>query len=310
MHATFAARAALGLGLAALPVTTLAMGNSGGMGATSTPSINVPQFDAADEYRKGIDALKAEQFADAKKAFARVLGVLPDDANTNFLAGMADAGLNDLKSAARHYEKAVRADSKLIPAEQELGVTYAKLGDMAKAQSTLVRLQKLNEACQATCKEADQIKKAIDAVQSAVGQPPRAQLQTAPPFLFASAKAGDTAYLQAVGLINDKRYQQAIDELERAKASFGAHPDVLTYLGFANRKLGRFDTAVTYYRQALAAAPDHKGATEYYGELMIERGDLAGGKRMLARLDSLCTFGCAEANELRRWVEAKGEPER
>lgn len=308
MLANPAARTALSLGLVLLPAVAFAMGNSGSMGATSTPSMNLPQFDAADEYRKGVDALKAQQFSDAKKSFARVLGVSPEDANTNFLAGMADAGLNDLKGAAKHYEKAIRADSRLIPAEQELGITYAKLGDTAKAQTALGRLQRLNDDCKGTCKEADQIKQAIDAVQSAIGQPPHAQLQTSPPFLFASAKAGDTAYLQAVSLINQKRYEAAIDELERAKATFGAHPDVLTYLGFANRKLGRFDVAVSYYRQALAAAPDHKGATEYYGELMIERGDLAGGKRMLARLDSLCTFGCAEANELRRWVEAKGEP--
>ena len=308
MHATFAARAALSCMLAVIPAITFAMGNSGSMGATSTPSVNVPQFDAAEEYRKGIDALKSQQFADAKKCFAKVLGVAPDDANTQLLAGMADAGLNDLKGAAKHYQKAVSADSKLIPAQQELAITYVKLGDTAKAQATLAKLQKLNDSCQGTCKEADQIKQAIGAVQAAIGQPPHAQLQTDPPFLFASAKAGDTAYLQAVSLINEKRYADAIDELQHAKATFGAHPDVLTYLGFANRKLGRYDTAVSYYRQALAAAPNHKGATEYYGELMIERGDIAGGKRMLAKLDSLCTFGCAEADELRRWVEAKGEP--
>lgn len=308
MNATLTARAMLSCLLALSPAVALGMGNSGGMGATSTPSMNVPQFDAADEYRKGIDALKSQQFADAKKCFDKVLGVTPDDANTNFLDGMAYAGLNDLKGAAKHYEKAVRANSKLVPAQQELGVTYVKLGDVAKAQATLAKLQKLNDECQGTCKDADQIKQAIDAVNAAIGQPPHAQLQTDPPFLFASAKAGDTAYLQAVSLINEKRYQAAIDELQRAKASFGAHPDVLTYLGFANRKLGHYDTAVSYYRQALAAAPNHKGATEYYGELMIERGDLNGGKRMLAKLNSLCTFGCAEADELRRWVQAKGEP--
>jgi Flp pilus assembly protein TadD len=133
-------------------------------------------------------------------------------------------------------------------------------------------------------------------------------LTTDPPLLFASAKAGDTAYLQAVSLINEHRYQEAIEALQRARATFGAHPDVLTYLGFSNRKLGRYAVAESYYRQALAAAPNHKGATEYYGELLVERGDLAGAERMLARLDSLCTFGCAEAEELRRWVEARAEP--
>lgn len=79
---------------------------------------------------------------------------------------------------------------------------------------------------------------------------------------------------------------------------------MLTYLGFAHRKLRRYETAETYYRAALAAAPDHRGATEYYGELMAERGDFEGAERMLARLELGCDFGCAEADELRRWIEA------
>jgi tetratricopeptide (TPR) repeat protein len=291
--------------LAAFPASGLAM-NSAPSG--STPSANAPDFDAAAEYRKGMDALKENQFRVAKSSFARVLGVAPSDANTNFLAGMADAGLNDFKNAAKHYEKAVRADSKLIVAQQELAVTYVKLGDTAKAQAALTKLQGMNASCAGTCKEAEQLSKALSTVQAALGQPGHAELTTQPPFLFASAKAGDTAYLQAVGLINEHRYGEAIEALERARATFGAHPDVLTYLGFANRKLHHYDLAGSYYREALAAAPNHKGATEYYGEMMIERGDMAGARRMLAKLDALCTFGCAEAEELRRWVDAKGTP--
>ncbi len=88
---------------------------------------------------------------------------------------------------------------------------------------------------------------------------------------------------------------------------FGAHPDILTYIGFANRKLGRFTVAEDHYRQALAVAPNHKGATEYYGELMVERGDLKGARAMLARLERICTFGCAEADELRQWIREKRE---
>ena len=304
MQATLV-RAALIAFAAAVPAGVHAMGNSS---PSSTPSMNAPDFDAAAEYRKGVDALKDSKFAQAKSSFARVLGVSPDDANTNFLAGMADAGLNDYKAAAKHYERAVRADSKLVVAQQELAVTYAKLGDKTKAAATLAKLKTMDASCASTCKDAELIKKAIATVEAAIGQPNSAQLNTAPPFLFASAKAGDTAYLQAVELINEHKYQEAIDALQKAKTTFGAHPDVLTYLGFANRKLGRYDIAENYYHQALAAAPNHKGATEYYGELLVERGDMAGAKRMLAKLDNLCTFGCAEADELRRWVEAKGQP--
>jgi tetratricopeptide (TPR) repeat protein len=222
---------------------------------------------------------------------------------------MADAGLNDLKSAARHYERAVRSNSKLAPAYQELAITYLKLGDRGKAQATFAKLQKLDQACAGTCKDAQAIKDAVTAVQAALAAPPQARLQTQPPLLFASARAGDSAYLEAVGLINEGRYEQAIASLERARASFGGHPDILTYLGFANRKLHRFGVAESYYRAALAVAPEHKGATEYYGELMVERGNMAGARAMLARLNSLCTFGCAEADELRRWIEAGRSPE-
>jgi tetratricopeptide (TPR) repeat protein len=308
MHTRFGFTARAGLvGFAALlPSTVHAMGTSSP--PSSTPSANAPDFDPSAEYRKGIEALQASKFSDAKSSFARVLGVAPNDANTNFLAGMADAGLNDLKGAAKHYEKAVRADGTMVVAQQELAITYLKLGDRPKADATLSKLKVLDGHCNGTCKDADLIKKAITAIQAAMGQPTQAMLTTEPPFLFASAKAGDTAYLEAVGLINEHKYQQAIDALQQARTTFGAHPDVLTYLGFANRKLGHYDVAVSYYRQALAAAPNHKGATEYYGELMVERGDMVGAKRMLAKLDNLCTFGCAEADELRRWVEAKGQP--
>ncbi|HEV2595305.1 MAG TPA: tetratricopeptide repeat protein [Sphingomicrobium sp.] len=305
MEANIARRTLLLALATAVPASSSAMGNSS---PHSVPSVNAPQFDAADEYRKGVEALKASKFSEAKRAFAQVLDVSPRDANTNFLAGLADAGLNDLKGAQKHYERAVRADDRLIPAQQELAITYAKLGDATKAEATLTKLRNMDSSCAGSCKEAEELKTAISAVEAAIGQPTHAALNTTPPLLFESAKGGDSAYLQAVSLINEKRYAEAIEALQRARATFGAHPDVLTYLGFANRKLGRYDVAVGYYHQALAAAPNHKGATEYYGELLVERGDLVAARRMLAKLDTICTFGCAEAEELRRWVQAKGQP--
>lgn len=277
-------------------------GNSGG---SISPSVTTQDFDVAAEYRKGVEALKGSQFVDAKKSFARVLDVNPRDATTNFLAGMADAGLNDLKGAQKHYLKAVKADSKLILAQRELAITSAKLGDREKADAALAALKQLDASCAGACADAQNLKDAIAAVEAALTQPTQASLQTQPPLLFASEEAGDRAYLDAVGLINEGRYQQAIETLGRARATFGSHPDILTYLGFANRKLHRYAIAEDYYRQALAAAPEHKGATEYYGELMVERGNLAGARKMLARLDSICTFGCAEADELRKWISEK-----
>ena len=290
-----------------------AMANPGGSGGSmgsggQRPSMTAPDFDAAAEYRKGIEALKAERFAEAKKAFVKVLGVAPRDANSNYLAGLASVGLNDLKDARKYFEKAVKADQNLVPARQDLAVTLAKLGDRAKAEAELAKLKQIEAKCASTCPQAAALKSAIATVTAALAGSPQAELRTRPGLLFESARMGDAAYLVAVGLINEGKYEAAIASLEDAKTTFGAHPDILTYLGFANRKLGRFELAESYYLQALAAAPEHRGATEYYGELMVERGDLTGAKRMLAKLEAQCSFGCAEADELRRWIDAKRSP--
>ncbi len=280
---------------------SLASGGGGGGAGGSVPSASASQYDPAAEYLKGMTALKESKFADAKRAFDHVLSVAPNDANTNYLAGLARAGLDDNKGAAKLFAKAVKIDPAMIGASQQLGIAYAKLGDKAHAQTQLDALTARDTACAKTCPQAADLAAAIAAINAALGAAPQARIDTAPGPLFATA-AGDTAYLAAVALINEHRYADAIVSLDQARRAFGPHPDILTYLGFANRKLKRYDVAEAYYRQALAIAPNHRGATEYFGELMVERGDLAGASKMLAALDARCAFGCAEAEELRAWI--------
>ena len=284
-------------------------GSGGSMGSGGqSPSMSAPQFDAAAEYRKGVEALKASRFADAKKSFVKVLGVAPRDPATNYLPASSLVGLNDFKGAVKYFDKAVKADPKLVAARQDLAVTLAKLGDRAKAEAELAKLKESQAKCARPAPKRRTSTKRSRRFSAALGGSPQAQLRTRPSLLFESAKLGDAAYLTAVGLINEGRYEAAIASLQDAKATFGAHPDILTYLGFANRKLGRFDVAESYYRQALASAPAHRGATEYYGELMVERGNLKGARHMLAKLEAQCSFGCAEADELRRWIELRHAP--
>lgn len=300
-------RVACGSALLVLAATVSADGGGGGgnMPSGAPPSMSAPRFDPTVEYKKGLEALQAENYKDADRAFGHVLQVIPRDANSNFMAGLARTGLGKLKDARRYYEKAVKYDDNLIPAHQELGITLAKLDEADKARAVLDDLKQRAAACADTCPQAADLKAAIPAVEAALGTaPPTSFTPAASEFLFASADHGDHAYLEAVALINEKRYEDAIVALNASARVFGPHPDILTYLGFVNRKLGRFDVAEHYYRQALAAAPDHLGATEYYGELMVERGDLSGARRMLAKLDATCSYGCAQADELRRWIVA------
>lgn len=290
----------------ALPASLSAAGGGGG-GGGGMPSETAPSYDPAEEYQKGVTALKAKDFKAAKTAFDRVLASAPRDANSNYLAGLARQGLGDWKGAKTKFEKAAKLDPNLIGAKRELGVTYAKLGDKPNADATLVALEATDAACGGTCSDAAEIKAAVEAVKAAIASPAAAVAPNRN-LLFASGAKGDALYLDAVGLINEHRYEDAIVALKAAQASFGPHPDILTYLGFANRKLKRFDVAESYYLAALAVAPNHRGATEYYGELMVERGDLAGARVKLAALDAQCRFGCAEAEELRLWIAAGRSP--
>jgi tetratricopeptide (TPR) repeat protein len=172
---------------------------------------------------------------------------------------------------------------------------------VADAQGILDKLTARSAQCAATCTDTAELGQAVTAVQSAMAGKPQAY---AGPNMrqFADANAADALYYQAVGLINEERYEVALRTLDQAALAFGPHPDIMTYQGFANRKLARFAIAEGYYTRALAVAPEHFGALEYYGELKVERGDLAGARAHLAKLDRLCSFGCYEAEELRAWI--------
>lgn len=294
------------LGLLAVPA--FASGGGGGGGMPSLPSASAPQYDAAAEYRTGVAALQAKDFKAAKTAFDHALSVASRDANTQYLAGVARTGLGDLKGARKFYAKAAKLDANMIVAWRDLGVTDGQLGDKVKTQETLTAIQAQRSACTETCPQAAALKEADEAVAAALNGVPTASAVPPGALLFASSGFGDGEYLAAVAMINDRNYAQAIETLQSAQRAFGAHPDILTYLGFANRKLGRFDIAEGYYRAALAAAPGHRGATEYFGELMVERRDMAGARRMLAKLDAQCHFGCTEAEELRAWISVGHSP--
>jgi ATP phosphoribosyltransferase regulatory subunit HisZ len=60
--------------------------------------------------------------------------------------------------------------------------------------------------------------------------------------------------------------------------------------------------AERYYQSALKLEPKHKGALEYYGELLLMKNDLAGAEQMLARLDKVCVFSCEEFRDLKEAV--------
>lgn len=285
---------------------------SGGGGGPSISS-GGPAYDPAAEYAKAITALKANDYKAAARAAGHVTEAVPTSPDGWRVLGVAKAGDNDWKGSRRAYERLVKLAPEDPTSHAGLAVALVNLKD-PKAQAEADWLKSKAQACGDTCADATRLKALNETVQSAMtgapaGAPkPSAMLDRS--ILFGGAKTGDAAYVRAVSLINERRYDEALTSLAKAETAFGPHPDILTYEGYAWRKKGDYAKAEAYYRQALAVSPRHIGATEYYGELKVARGDIAGAKVMLARLDKVCTFGCADAEELRRWIDAGGDPQK
>lgn len=290
-------------------VGALAAGSGGGGGGMSMPSASAPSYDPAAEYAKAVAAIQAKDYKTAARSAQRVTDAAPKSVDGWKLLGVAQAGSENWKGARKAYERAIKLSPDDLPSRAGLGLALANLKD-PKAQEQLDWLKAKASDCNVGCDAGTlraltgQVEKAMTGGAATTGQPSAALERGS--LLFSAA--GDQAYVQAVSLINEKRYDEALAELDAARAAFGPHPDILTYQGYTWRKKGQFDRAEGYYKQALSIAPDHRGATEYYGELKVERGDTAGAKQMLAKLDRICAYGCAEAEELRRWIDAGHEP--
>ena len=297
------------LALISIPASPLLAAGGGGGGGGGAPSASGPMFDPAAEYQKGVEALKANKWKDAQRAFSRVTEAAPKLPEGWFLLGYSRAQGGDLKGGRKAYEKAAKLAPEDIATRRELAVTQARLGETDKANAELAGLKARAATCAGTCSDAALLKSSIAAVEAALVPPSAAPAPAPQSFLtLPGAAEGDLAYAKATGLINEKRWAEAWGELSRARLVFGPHPDVLTYQGYVQRRMGQYDIAESYYQQALAIAPAHRGALEYYGELKVVRGDKPGAEALLARLDAACAFGCPEAEELRRWISAGGHP--
>ncbi len=113
------------------------------------------------------------------------------------------------------------------------------------------------------------------------------------------SKPADPAFAQAKAMIEQKNYAGAIPLLQGVVQRDGRNADAYNLLGFATRASGNPQGSLQYYTQALAIDARHLGAHEYLGEayLMLDRP--AEAEQMLARLDSLCVFGCTEYRMLK-----------
>ena len=118
----------------------------------------------------------------------------------------------------------------------------------------------------------------------------------------APASATSSGLAQARQAVEAKNYDLAVQVLNQS--SDKASADWHNLMGFSLRKKTPPDllAAEKHYQMALEKDPKHRGALEYYGELLLMKNDLPGAEVLLQRLEKACFFGCEELRDLRKSV--------
>jgi len=123
-----------------------------------------------------------------------------------------------------------------------------------------------------------------------------------------SGSAGEYGHLDdefqpSTQAIESENYTLAIIELDKLNGQHPDDADVLNLLGYSHRKLKDYEQAETYYLQALAIEPKHRGANEYLGELYLETDRLDLAEQRLNVLDKACFLPCKQYRKLKKAVK-------
>jgi tetratricopeptide (TPR) repeat protein len=109
-------------------------------------------------------------------------------------------------------------------------------------------------------------------------------------------------YLRARALIMDGRYEAGIAALHALEHD--DHPEIANYIGYASRKLGRYDESKFWYEKALAADPRHVRTWSYYGMWHAEQGNRLMALDYLEKVRLICgNTSCEEYTKLKGVIE-------
>ena len=108
-------------------------------------------------------------------------------------------------------------------------------------------------------------------------------------------------YQQGRELAQAGEYDKAL--LVLAKVKNQNDPRVLNYIGYSNRKAGRLEIGITYYRKALAIDPNFVLAREYLGEGYVSAGRIDLAQIELNEIKARAGANSEEYKDLAKVIE-------
>jgi Flp pilus assembly protein TadD len=141
----------------------LAIGSLPAVAADTWPP--VAEEPAADkDMVAGRKALADKQWAKAAGHFERVVSREPRNADAHNLLGYSYRWMDRVDDSFRHYARALELQPDHRGAHEYVGIAYLKVGNPAKAEEHLARLQQI---CGANCEETRSLRAKLDEYRTA-----------------------------------------------------------------------------------------------------------------------------------------------
>ena len=115
-----------------------------------------------------------------------------------------------------------------------------------------------------------------------------------------AAMSDDELFYAGYWLAKSGQYEQAISYLKLAQKK---DERVLTYIGYATRKMGDVEHALPIYRQALDLNPNYVVARAYLGEAFLSLGEPTKARDELAEIERRCGATCAAYADLKGHIQ-------
>ncbi|WP_181707221.1 tetratricopeptide repeat protein [Chthonobacter rhizosphaerae] len=132
------------------------------------------------------------------------------------------------------------------------------------------------------------------------------------------APSGDPEYAKGMAAWDKEDWPAVVFHMARVVANRPHHDNAWARLGFAHRKLKKYDASLAAYGRALEINKHNRAALEYLGEAYVELGRYVEAVEVLDRLGEECkrveiTFsdgafgdGCQEFTALRTLIDLVG----
>ena len=104
-------------------------------------------------------------------------------------------------------------------------------------------------------------------------------------------------------LINQGKYEEAKQNLLVIIKNDEEDAEAYNLLGYTERQLQNYISAIKFYKKALTINNDFIGAHHYIAMAYLELDDIEKAKYHLNQLDLICLFGCKDYFEVKNKIE-------